>query len=92
MEDIKGVWVFHGEGGRFSSGVFTDKSKAESWIGQHQLSGVLTLYPLNTGIYDWSLENGYFEAKKEEQFKPVFIQQFTSGSQEHYHFENGKLD
>ncbi|MBN8822316.1 MULTISPECIES: hypothetical protein [unclassified Spirosoma] len=92
MEDITGVWVFHGEGGRCSSGVFTDKSKAESWISQHQLSGVLTLYPLDIGIYDWSLENGYFEIKKEEQSKPSFIQQFTSGSQEHYHFENGKLD
>lgn len=91
MENITGVWVFHGEGGRFSSGVFTNKSKAEFWISQHLLSGILTLYPLDMGVYDWSIEKGYFETEREEQTKAHFIQRFTTGSQEHYHYENGKL-
>ncbi|AUD01004.1 DUF7710 domain-containing protein [Spirosoma pollinicola] len=90
MEGITGIWVFHGEGGRFSSGVFSSKAKAEYWISQHQLSGMLTLYPLDTGVYDWSLEKGYFEAEKEADPKATFIQRFTTASQEHYHYEDGK--
>jgi hypothetical protein len=91
MEGITGVWIFHGEGGRFASGVFSSKAKAENWINQRQLSGMLTLYPLDMGVYDWSLEKNYFERKKEEHNKATFIQQFTTGCQEHYHYENGKL-
>nr|WP_206170601.1 hypothetical protein [Spirosoma pollinicola] len=51
---------------------------------------MLTLYPLDTGVYDWSLEKGYFEAEKEADPKATFIQRFTTASQEHYHYEDGK--
>jgi hypothetical protein len=91
-EDMKDVWIFHGEGGRFSSGVFDSLKKAEEWIGRGNLSGILSQYPVNKGIYDWALENEYFEIKTEKQSTPKFIQTFTSGSQEHYHFENGKRE
>ncbi|WP_041258136.1 DUF7710 domain-containing protein [Fibrella aestuarina] len=92
MDRINGVWIFHGEGGRFSSGVFLTKATAEDWINQRQLSGTLTLYPLDIGVYDWSLEKGYFVIEKEEHNKATFIQRFTTGSQEHYHYEDGRLD
>lgn len=49
------IWFFHGEGGRFSSGVFTSIEKAEIWIDQHKLSGVLTAYPIDEGVYDWAI-------------------------------------
>ncbi|MGE8242425.1 MAG: DUF7710 domain-containing protein [Sphingobacterium sp.] len=49
------IWGFHGEGGRFSSGVFTSIEKAEIWIARHKLSGVLTAYPIDEGLYDWAL-------------------------------------
>jgi hypothetical protein len=90
MERITGVWVFHGEGGQFVSGVFTDKAKADIWINQYQLSGMLTPYPLDIGVYDWSLEKGYFEVKKEQQATAAFIQKFSSASQDHCHYQNGK--
>ena len=84
----KYIWVFHGAGGRFSSGVFESKKLAESWISNNKLQGVLTKYPVNKGVYDWAIEKGYFKAKKEEHSTPGFMQKFTTGSQEHYHYED----
>jgi hypothetical protein len=81
------VWVFHGMGGKFTSGVFTTREKAEAWIGKHVLTGVLTRYPLDISAYDWALETGAFRVKKPEQTSAEFIQKFTSGGQEHYHYD-----
>lgn len=86
------IWVFHGEGGRFSSGVFISIEKAEIWIDKHKLSGVLTAYPIDEGVYDWALFNDFLSVKKQAQMEPNFIQQFTSARQEHYHYENGTRD
>ena len=83
------VWVFHGAKGRFAGGVFSDAAAAEVWIEKHRLTGVLTAYPLNVGIYDWSVTNGFFTPKKPEHTKADFIGSFTSGSQDHYHYEDG---
>ncbi|WP_336836491.1 DUF7710 domain-containing protein [Sphingobacterium siyangense] len=68
------IWVFHGEGGRFSSGVFTSIEKAEIWINKHKLSGVLTAYPIDEGVYDWALFNDFFNVKRQTQMEPNFIQ------------------
>lgn len=86
------VWAFHGQGGRFSSGIFMDKREAIAWIAQHKLTGVLTQYPLNQGVYDWAIENTLFEVTKAHESRAEFIQQFTCAGQQHYHFEHGVLD
>jgi hypothetical protein len=86
------VWIFHGVNGRFSSGVFSSIQKAADWINKYKLSGVLTEYPLNEGVYNWAIENNYFEVKKESQTSPLFIQNFTCAGQEHFHFENGEME
>jgi len=86
------VWVFVGVNGRFPSGVFSTKEIAQDWIREHGLSGLLTLYPLDQGVYDWAINNHMFSVKKESERYPEFIQRFTSASQEHYHYENGKPD
>lgn len=83
------VWIFAGAGGRFASGAFTAVEIAEAWIAKHSLTGVLTRYPLDQGAYDWAISSLLFEAKKEHESSPQFIQRFTSASQEHYHFEDG---
>ncbi|MET4105942.1 hypothetical protein ABIB60_001290 [Hymenobacter sp. UYP22] len=44
------VWVFHGAGSRFTSGVFTSRQQAEEYIQQYQLSGILTKYPLGISV------------------------------------------
>jgi hypothetical protein len=84
------VWVFNGNKGNFPGGVFSKKEIADAWIGKYRLSGTLTKYPVDEGVYDWSLANGSFKIKKEDQTKPEFIQRFSSASQEHYHYIDGK--
>lgn len=86
------IWIFHGINGRFSSGVFTTREKAEEWITANKLTGVLTAYPQDKGVYDWAIESGVFNPVKEEHCTPEFIGKFTSASQEHYHYENGVID
>lgn len=89
---IESVWVFNGANSRFPSGVFVDIEIAEAWIGENRLTGVLTNYPVNKSIYDWATEKGFFSPKKEEQKSPEFIGKFSSASQEHFHYEDGKKD
>jgi hypothetical protein len=84
------VWIFTGPKALFPSGVFTSRESAERWIQQHGLSGTLTAYPVNVGAYDWAVDNGRFAPKGAEQRSPEFIQRFSSASQEHYHYENGR--
>jgi hypothetical protein len=90
--DIEFIWVFVGEGSQFPSGVFTSLGVGEKWIKKNELSGVITRYPLDSGVYDWAIMNGFFTPKKEEHKSPLFIGKFTSASMEHYHFENGEVD
>ena len=59
-----GVWVFNGDDGRFAGGVFTSREKAEPWIAANKLDGVLTLYPLDTGVYEWAIARGKFTPKQ----------------------------
>jgi hypothetical protein len=86
--DLKQVWVFNGARNRFPSAVFTERSLAEAWIQKNQLEGTLTAYPLNISAYAWAIEKEYFTPKTEEHASPNFIANFSSASQEHYHFEN----
>lgn len=89
---LKKIWVFNGANSRFASGVFTERPIAESWIKRNKLTGVLTLYPIDIGVYEWAISSGTFYPKKEVESEPEFIQKFTSASQEHYHYEGGELD
>ncbi len=83
------VWVFNGDKHPFPSGVFTDQTLAEEWIKTNKLTGTLTAYPLNQGVYEWAVERGYFKAKREDQTTPSFIGNFSSASQPHEHYEDG---
>jgi hypothetical protein len=88
-ESTEFVWVFAGARSTLSSAVFTDKKTADAWISGHRLSGMLTKYPLNTGIYDWALKANKFIPKRDDQKTPEFIGRFTCAYLEHYHYENG---
>lgn len=70
---INQIWIFHGAKSTFSSGVFTDKEIAENWIKKHKLAGVLTLYPVNEGVYDWAINNKLFTPKKDSERASEFI-------------------
>jgi len=85
-----GVWVFNGSGGQFPSGVFTTVEIAEEWIAKHKLSGTLTWYPLDIGVYEWTIKKEYFSPRKDHQKTPTFIQRFSSAYTGHDHYENGR--
>lgn len=84
--DMDGVWVFNG-GGAYPSGVFTTRELAESWIALHKLTGVLTKYPLDVGLYEWAIGSGAFKPKRPDQSESRFIGRFNSASLEHHHYE-----
>jgi hypothetical protein len=64
---------------------------AEVWIKQHGLTGTLTQCPINEGVWDWAVRSQMFTPKKEEQKAAWFIENFSSASQEHFHYEDGSL-
>ena len=86
------VYIFQSPNkGRFCSGVFSTKEKAEEWIKKYELNGVLTIYPVDEAAYDWAIRMGYFKAKKENESTPDFVAGFSSASQIHFHYEHGEL-
>ena len=84
------IWVFNGAGSRFPSGVFSSKAVASKWIAERELTGVLTAYPLDEGVYEWAVGGGHFSPQSAKHASAEFIQRFTSGAQEHIHFERGR--
>ena len=84
------IWVFCGEQSFFPSGVFNDLDIAEAWIKKHGLSGTLTEYPINVGVYDWIVAKGYFTPKYPSQKSARFIGKFSSAYLNHFHFQNGE--
>ncbi len=89
------VWVFNGARqspsapiGGFPSGVFSSLALAEEWIKRHRLSGVITLYRVDVGAYDWAVANGLFKPSKPHHGTPAHIGGFGGGDI-HYHYESG---
>ena len=91
MSEVPSVWVFSG-GGSFPSGVFTSRERAEEWIRHHRLTGTLTAYPPDLGVYDWTIQKGWFQPRREDQRTSDFVGRFSSAYQEHYHYEDGNSD
>lgn len=84
------VYVFNSPTkSKFSGGVFSKKHIAEQWIKKNMLTGILTKYPLDIGVYDWVIKNELFSPKNDNQIQADFIGGFSSASQEHNHYENG---
>ncbi len=90
--EIQTVWVFNGSNANFPSGVFTSRESAETWIATKGLAGILTEYPLDVPVYDYAIAMNWFTPKREDQKLSQFIQRFTSASQNHYHYEDGKTN
>ena len=58
--------------------------------GVIRCSGVLTLYPIDVGVYEWAIEKGLFTPKKPHETEAEFIASFTTASQPHHHYEDGR--
>jgi hypothetical protein len=87
--DAPTVWVFNGSRGSFPSGVFSTRERAEAWIATHRLTGLLTMYRLDVGAWDWAMQNGRFTPKKPEHTTAQFIGRFAGGDV-HVHYEDGQ--
>lgn len=89
---IDTVWIFNGDKNMFPSAIFSTKEKALVWIRTNKLTGTLTKYPIDIAIYDWAIENKFFEPKNEFQKNARSIANYSSAHLEHYHFEDGFSD
>ena len=96
LEDEPSIWVFNGANSRFSGGVFEHLDVAEQWIKSNGLTGMLTKYPLNRGVFEWADDNNLIRMKaeklKEKRKDPIFIGGFTTAAMEHFHYENGQKE
>lgn len=88
----RSVWVFVGDRARWPSGVFTSREAAARWIAEHRLTGMITKYPVDAGVYDWAVQAGSFRPGKPKHSEPDFIGGFTTAAQEHGHFTDGVQD
>lgn len=90
------VWVFNQDGAEFAGGVFSTREKAVDWIRRERLTGVLTCYPLDEAVFDWSIRTGRHGLSPgklaEKRQLPSFIGGFTTAAQEHEHFRDGEPD
>jgi hypothetical protein len=84
----KTVWLFQGEMVSQPSAAFSKLGRAVDWIKRHSLSGLLTEYPLNEGVYDWAVRRGFYRPKDIPD--PAFVGKFSSASQRHFHFDLGQ--
>lgn len=82
------VWGFNGDRNSFPSAVFTQRHLAEVWILKNILTGTLTCYPLDTGVYEWVVDRGWFQPKTDYQTTPNFIQNFSLAYHERYHYSH----
>jgi hypothetical protein len=89
MSELESVWVFNGARSMFPSGVFGTKEMAEEWIRKCALTGTLTQYPMNVGMYDFAIATGTFSPRKPHQTTSEFISKFSGGGLDHFHYEDG---
>lgn len=73
----------------FPSGVFSTKDGAEQWIRRNALTGTLTQYPLDVGMYEFAIREGRFSPSKPDHTTSDFIGKFCGGGLDHFHYEQG---
>jgi hypothetical protein len=82
------VWIFHGEGARFASGVFESHEAALQWVSQHRLTGIVTEYQVGSGCYDFAITQDRFRPTKPHHGTPAHVGGFSPAGP-HVHVRNG---
>lgn len=49
----RSVWIFMGDRAHWPSGVFSSREAAVQWITERHLTGMITEYPVDVGVYDY---------------------------------------
>jgi hypothetical protein len=88
----RSVWIFLGDRAHWPSGVFSSREAAVEWIAEHHLTGMITEYPVDVGVYDWAVAAGAFRPTRPQHSSSVFIGGFTTAAQVHEHFTDGTCD
>jgi hypothetical protein len=86
------VWIFHGAGAAFASGVFANRDDGMAWIARHRLTGILTEYPVGDGCYDLAVRAGQFNPSKPHHGTPQHVAGFSPNRTEHIHVRDGHDD
>ena len=84
------VWVFHAEGAQFASAVFSTRARAEEWIANHELTGILTAYPVDVSAYDYALAKGSFRPSRPHHGTPEHVGRFANAEIDHVHYRDGR--
>jgi hypothetical protein len=84
------VWVFSGAKRHFPGAIFTSREMTEPWVRKNRLTGTLTLYPVDVGLYEWAIDTGMFQPRNPQESTAEFIGGFTDATMEHYHYEDGE--
>jgi hypothetical protein len=88
----RSVWIFLGDRAHWPSGVFSSRESAVRWVAEHRLTGMITEFPVDVGVYDWAVATGTFRPSKPLHSSSGFIGGFTAAAQEHGHFTEGIRD
>ncbi len=88
--DEQTVWIFHGDGARLAAAVFATESDAMEWAERHQVSGIVTEYPVGDGCYDIAIQRGAFTPSKPHHFTPEHVASFSPGWTRHVHLVHGR--
>lgn len=91
MSEITSVWIFNGARSIFPSGVFSNREIAEEWVRRHALTGTLTQYPVDVGMYEHAIASKTFTPRKPDHSTSEFIGKFSGGGLNHFHYEDGSL-
>lgn len=84
------VWLFNGETSHFPSAVFLSFTRALNWIERYSLTGTLTRYPLDKSVFDWAVENDFYQPNSTcRKCGPKTVANFSSAYLEHFHFKDG---
>ena len=86
------MWIFLGDRARWPGGVFSSRDTAVRWIAEHHLTGMITEYPVDVGVYEWAVAAGAFPPGKLQHSSSGFIGGFTTAAQEQGHFTDGVGD
>lgn len=66
----RSVWILLGDQGRWPSGAFGSREAAVQWIAEHHLTGMITEYPVDVGVYDWAIAKGAFPRGRAGYYHP----------------------
>lgn len=86
------MWLFNGARCAAPSGAFTASERGDRWIRSNRLTGTLTAYPVDLGVYDWAIACGSFRPKGPRYEGSSFVQRFTSAAQSHVHYTAGRRE